>query len=127
MGNKRRKGEGAYRGRVESGFTYDRPFSAQGLSAWAASPPFQSRGKTGGGEIRQREFSCRKCEVRLSSPLQALEKTGRNFLVVRRRTSVCSTGDNYKQTLGRERGREEGAGRPALIASGSVVYLPSPV
>lgn len=40
---------------------------------------------------------------------------------------VCSTEDNYRQTLGRERGREEGAGRARFDRLGSAVYLSSPV
>lgn len=68
------RGEGAYCGRVESGVRLRSPLQRPGSFRGLPLPPFQSRGKTGGGEIRQREFSCRKCEVRLSSPCRLWKK-----------------------------------------------------
>lgn len=62
------RGEGTYRGTVESGVRLRSPLQRPGSCRQLPLPPFQSRGRTGGGEIRQREFSCGKCEVRLSSP-----------------------------------------------------------
>lgn len=113
------EGEGQAEAELDRGCRYDRPPpSSQGLSP--PVPHVRADGSLRAGEIRQKEFSLTgKCEVRLSSPcrLWGGKKTGRNFLVVRRPTSVCSRGDNYKQTLGRQGEQEEGVAGPALIAS----------
>lgn len=111
------------------GFCYIRPSPPTVFPSPVPLPHFRAEGRLWEEEVKQRESSSSGTgEVRLSSPCRHW-KNWQEF-PCREKTDecVCSRGDNYKQTLGRECGRAGvGVGAGASFdRSSSVVILSSP-
>jgi hypothetical protein len=112
---------GTGRGGVGQGVPLQSPLPVHRLSSPCPLPHCRAEGRPREEEVRQRESSSGTGEVRLSSPCRLWKKKKNPgiSLFVRRPTSACSPGDNYKHTLGRE-------GEGSFDRFSPVVILSSP-